>query len=139
MAFCRELRIRRASDSFLKAHGIVEDYGLDDVEAGTPRSAPLGIPAKQYKQNRGNKIAELPAELLQMAGHLKEDDLAKETAKLLALEFFREDNISLGRAAELCHTPIEAFMEFAVEHEVSFHYGIAELEEDRRTIAKLRL
>jgi predicted HTH domain antitoxin len=65
-------------------------------------------------------------------------DLAKETAKLLALELFREDKISLGRAAELCHTPLESFMQFAAEHEVPLHYGIAELEEDRRTLSTLR-
>ena len=63
-------------------------------------------------------------------------DLAEETAKLLALELFREDKVSMGRAAELCHTPIAAFMEYAAEHDVPLHYGIAELEEDRRTLVK---
>jgi predicted HTH domain antitoxin len=81
---------------------------------------------------------ELPTDLLQVVSQLNAGDLAKETAKLLALELFREDKVSLGRAAELCHTPIEAFMEFAAEHEVPLHYGIAELEEDRRTLTKLR-
>ena len=84
------------------------------------------------------QLLELPADLLQMVGQLNRGDLAKETARLLALELFREDKVSLGRAAELCHTPIEAFMEFAAEHEVPLHYGIAELEEDRLTLAKLR-
>jgi len=81
---------------------------------------------------------ELPADLLQVVRQLNAGDLAQEMAKLLALELFREDKISLGRAAELCHTPIEAFMEFAAKHDVPLHYGIAELEEDRRTLAKLR-
>jgi len=81
---------------------------------------------------------ELPTDLLQLVGQLNGGDLAKQTAKLLALELFREDKISMGRAAELCHTPLAAFMEFAAEHEVPMHYGIAELEEDRRTLAKLR-
>ena len=84
------------------------------------------------------KSLELPTDLLKVVGQLNAGDLAKETAKLLALELFREDKVSLGRAAELCHTPIEAFMEFAAEHEVPLHYGIKELEEDRRTLAKLR-
>ena len=84
------------------------------------------------------KSLELPAELLRVVGQLNAGDLAKQTARLLALELFREDKVSLGRAAELCHTPIEAFMEFAAEHEVPLHYGIADLEEDRRTLAKLR-
>jgi predicted HTH domain antitoxin len=81
---------------------------------------------------------ELPTDLLQVVSQLNAGDLAEETAKLLALELFREDKISMGRAAELCHTHLEAFMEFAAEHEVPLHYGIAELEEDRRTLARLR-
>ena len=84
------------------------------------------------------KSLELPTDLLRVVGQLNAGDLAKETAKLLALELFREYKVSLGRAAELCHTPIEVFMEFAAEREVPLHYGIAELEEDRRTLAKLR-
>ena len=78
------------------------------------------------------KSLELPTDLLRVVGQLNAGDLAKATAKLLALELFREDKVSLGRAAELCHTPIEAFMEFAAEHEFPLHYGIADLEEDRR-------
>ena len=81
---------------------------------------------------------ELPADLLKVVSQLNAGDLAKETAKLLALELFREDKVSMGRAAELCCTPLEIFIEFAAEHEVPLHYGIAELEEDRRTLAKLR-
>jgi predicted HTH domain antitoxin len=81
---------------------------------------------------------ELPTDLLQVVSQLNAGDLAKETAKLLALELFREDKVSMGRAAELCRTPLEVFMEFAAAHEVPLHYGIAELEEDRRTLAKLR-
>jgi predicted HTH domain antitoxin len=84
------------------------------------------------------KSLELPADLLQFVSQLNAGDLAKETAKLLALELFRENKVSMGRAAELCHTPIESFMKYAAEHEVPLHYGIAELEEDRRTLAKLR-
>jgi predicted HTH domain antitoxin len=81
---------------------------------------------------------ELPTDLLHVVSQLNAGDLAKETAKLLALELFREYKVSMGRAAELCHTPLEAFMEFAADHEVPLHYGIAELEEDRNTLAKLR-
>jgi len=53
---------------------------------------------------------ELPVDLLQVISQLKTGDLAKDTAKLLALELLREDKV----------------------------YGIAELEEDRRTLARLR-
>jgi predicted HTH domain antitoxin len=58
---------------------------------------------------------------------------------LIALELCREDRVSLGRAAELCQTPIEAFMDYAGNHGVALHYGIEELHEDRQTIDRLRL
>jgi len=60
-----------------------------------------------------------------------------ESAKLLALELYREDKVSLGRAAELCEMPIEAFMVFAGKHQASIHYSTADLEEDRLTLARL--
>jgi predicted HTH domain antitoxin len=84
------------------------------------------------------KPLELPADLLQVVSQLNSGDLAQETAKLLALELFREDKISMGRAAELCHTPLAAFMEFAADRKVPMQYGIAEWEEDRRAVAKMR-
>ena len=55
---------------------------------------------------------EIPAELVLAAG-LDAGNLAVEATRLLALELYREDKVSLGRAAELCHTPVEQFMEFA--------------------------
>lgn len=82
--------------------------------------------------------ADLPADLVAVA-KLDRGDVSVETAKLIALQLFREDKVSLGRAAELCRIPIEAFMDFAAEHEVALHYGISELEEDRRTMERLGL
>ena len=82
---------------------------------------------------------ELPAALLE-AAKLDTTDLSNEAARLLALELFREEKVSLGRAAELCHTPLAAFIQFVAAHEVSpIRYSIAELEEDRRTLAELGL
>jgi len=43
----------------------------------------------------------LPSELLK-AANLEESRLSEEAARLLALELYREDKVSLGRAAELC-------------------------------------
>ena len=80
----------------------------------------------------------LPADLVSIA-RLDQGDISHEAAKLIALELFREDKVSVGRAAELCGTPIEAFLQFAGEHEVPIHYGLKELEEDRRTMARLGL
>ena len=82
---------------------------------------------------------ELPADLIRIA-QFDTSDLSKEAARLLALELFREGRVSIGRAAELCQTPLAAFMDFAAHHEVSpIRYGERELEEDRRASAELGL
>jgi predicted HTH domain antitoxin len=62
-----------------------------------------------------------------------------EASRLLALELYRENRLSLGRAAELCQTPVEQFLEFAGRHNVPLHYGLDELEEDRRSLDRLGL
>lgn len=60
----------------------------------------------------------LPSELLK-AADLEQGSLSEEAARLLALELYREEKVSLGRAAELCQTSIAAFMDFAVRHGVA--------------------
>ena len=81
----------------------------------------------------------LPAELIKTA-KLDGRDVSKEAARLLSLELFRENAVSLARAAELCQTPLAAFMDFAAQHEVSpLRYGNEELEEDRQALAQLGL
>jgi len=86
----------------------------------------------------GTVHLELPSDLVSVA-RLNEGDVSHEVAKVIALELFREDKVSLGRAAELCRTPLELFMQFAADHAVPIHYGVAELEEDRRTVERLGL
>jgi predicted HTH domain antitoxin len=81
---------------------------------------------------------EIPTELVLAAG-LDTGNLSAETARLLALGLYREDKVSLGRAAELCQMPVEQFMEFAARHNAPLHYGADELEEDRRTLERLGL
>ncbi len=78
----------------------------------------------------------LPAELLAAAG-VNPADASRDATMLLALELYRESKISLGRAAELSQTPVEAFMVFAGRHDVSIHYSLADLEDDRRTLERL--
>jgi predicted HTH domain antitoxin len=78
----------------------------------------------------------LPAELLDAAG-VSPADASRESARLLALELYRENKVSLGRAAELCDMPIEAFMVFAGKREAPMHYSTADLEEDRLTLERL--
>ncbi len=78
----------------------------------------------------------VPAELLEAAG-VNPADASKESAKLLALELYRENKVSMGRAAELCDMPIEAFMVFAGKHNAPMHYGVSDLDEDRQTLERL--
>ena len=81
---------------------------------------------------------ELPADLVS-AAKLDQGNVSQEAAKLIALELFREGTVSLGRGAELCTTPLAAFMDFAAAHGVPpLNYGAEQWEEDRRTLAKLR-
>ncbi len=80
----------------------------------------------------------LPAELVS-AAKLDRGNVSNEAAKLIALELFRERAVSLGRAAELCATPLAAFMKFAATHGVPpLNGGLKGLEEDRETLAKAR-
>lgn len=72
---------------------------------------------------------EVPVALLQ-AANPNATDLSQEAVRLLALELFREEKISLSRAAELCRSM----------HGVSpIRYAISELEEDRKTLAQIGL
>jgi len=80
----------------------------------------------------------LPSELLK-AANLDGGSLSQEAARLLALELYREDKVSLGRAAELCQTPLAAFMDFAAKHGVPpLRYSFEDLEEERKTADHLK-
>jgi predicted HTH domain antitoxin len=78
----------------------------------------------------------LSAELLEAAG-VNPADASRDATMLLTLELYRENKVSLGRAAELCQTSVEAFMVFAGRHEVPIHYNLSDLEEDGRTLERL--
>jgi predicted HTH domain antitoxin len=81
---------------------------------------------------------ELPADLV-TAAKLDQGNISQEAAKLIALELFREGDISIGRAAELCATPLAAFLDYAAAHGVPpIKYSDEQLEEDRLALAKLR-
>ena len=80
---------------------------------------------------------ELPSALLK-AANLEERNLSQEAARLLALEPYREDKVSLRRAAELCLTPLAAFMDFAAKHGVPpRRYNPEDLNEERRSTDRL--
>ncbi len=100
-----------------------------------------GIPSASgmmYAESVETVRVEIPADLARAAG-LNPDEASVEAAKLLAVELYREDKVSLGRAAELCHTPIEQFMKFAAHHHAPMHYSASDLEQDRRTLKRLGL
>jgi len=81
----------------------------------------------------------LPSELLKAADLAESSSLSEEAARLLALELYREDKVSLGRAAELCQTPLAAFMDFAAKHGVPpLRYSFEDLEEERQTADRLK-
>jgi predicted HTH domain antitoxin len=76
---------------------------------------------------------ELPSALVR-AADLEQKNLSQEAARLLALELYREDKVSLGRAADLCQTPLAAFMDFAAKHGVPpLRYSFQDLEEERQS------
>jgi len=80
---------------------------------------------------------QLPAALLK-AAELDNANLSQEASRLLALELFREQKLSLGRAAELCHTPIAVFMDFSAKHGVPpLRYSFEDLDEERRSAERL--
>ena len=82
----------------------------------------------------------LPSEVLRVA-NLEGSSLSQEAARLPALELYREDKVSLGRAAELCQTPVAAFMDFAAKHGVPplrYSFEDLELEEERQTADRLK-
>jgi len=81
---------------------------------------------------------QLPSALLREA-NLEQDDLSREAARPLALELYREDKVSLGRAAELCVTPVAAFMDFAAKHGVPpLRYSLDDLDEERRSAESIK-
>ncbi|MBK9315792.1 MAG: UPF0175 family protein [Acidobacteria bacterium] len=84
---------------------------------------------------------DLSEELLQVANisglKFAPDKISREVAKLLALELFREDIVSLGRAAELCGVSQAEFMQYAADREVSLHYSLDDLDQDRQFIGSI--
>ena len=81
---------------------------------------------------------QIPEEALALAGLNGQSD--SERARLLvALELFREERVSLGRAAELAGLGVEEFMEFSAQRQVALHYTADDLAEDRNTAARLKL
>ncbi len=54
----------------------------------------------------------------------------KEKKLEIALEKFRNNEASIGKAAKIAEMPLSQFMDVLIEKNITFHYGIKELEED---------
>ena len=82
---------------------------------------------------------DLPEDLLRAASVFADtfSSASREVAKLLALELFREDVVSLGRAAELCGVSLAEFMDFAAERGAPLHYTMDDLAQDQQLIERL--
>lgn len=80
---------------------------------------------------------ELPAELLELSG--SGEGASQAARNLIALELFREQRITLGKAAELAGVSVEQFMDFSASRGVSLHYEISDLEADHSTAKLLGL
>jgi predicted HTH domain antitoxin len=86
----------------------------------------------------GNRGCEIALSVVR-AANLEESSLSEEAARLLALELYREDKVSLGRAAKLCRTSLAAFMDFATKHGVPpLRYSFEDLEEERQSADRLK-
>ncbi len=58
-------------------------------------------------------------------------DLGIKNKKLeIALTKYRNEEVSVGKAAELAEIPLTKFMDILVERDITFHYAIEDLEED---------
>ena len=93
----------------------------------------------RYLEDMETVRAEIPAELVVAAGLDADNLLFSGGDPPARIGTLPGDRVSLGRAAELCHLPIEQFMEFAGRHNVPLHYGVDDLEEDRKTLERLGL
>lgn len=77
----------------------------------------------------------LPVDLAKWFGV---EDIPQEAVRLIALELFRQEKISLGLAARLSGTPLAAFMDYAAKRGVPpLRYDLEDIEEEWRSIERL--
>ncbi len=88
-----------------------------------------------YKQlvTRPTVNLEIPDSILR-ATHLSPAELRVEIAVML----FEKEKLTLGRAAELADMGQLEFQRLLASREIPIHYDVEELEEDMRTLDRLR-
>ncbi len=69
--------------------------------------------------------------------HSSDDDLARAMLEAYAIENYRQENISLGRLAEILDLSIDQANAFLKEHNVPNPYDKEDMERDLRTIELL--
>lgn len=80
---------------------------------------------------------ELPVELLKVA-KVKKEHAGKELRKIVALELYRENAISLGKAAEVSGLSVAEFMEMSAKREIPLHYRMEDMREDLKWAKEIR-
>jgi predicted HTH domain antitoxin len=78
---------------------------------------------------------DLSAELLELAE--MPGAVPAQAAKLIALELFREERVSLGKAAELAGMALADFMTLAAERAIPLHYAASDWRDDHQAARKL--
>jgi predicted HTH domain antitoxin len=74
---------------------------------------------------------DLSAELLELA-EMSGVKPSQTAAKLIALELYREERVSLGKAAELADMALEDFMTLAAERAIPLHYTPSDWRDDHQ-------
>jgi len=82
---------------------------------------------------------EFPVEVLKVV-KVEKRYASKELRKLVALELYRENVISIGKAAEVAGLSVAEFMEFSAKRSVPLiiHYTLEDLKADRETAKRIR-
>jgi predicted HTH domain antitoxin len=122
---------------------VVLSNGIQSAVYKKPFTGPYSLESQDksldlgYFRSMETEHLVLPAALLK-AADLDNTHLSEEAARLLAVELFREDKVSLGRAAELSRTPLAAFTDFVAKRGVPpLRYTFEDLEEERRSTERL--
>ena len=70
---------------------------------------------------------------------LKQSGLSVEELMLrIAIEFFKEEKMTLGQASQLAGLHQVQFQQELAKRKIPIHYGVEEFEADMRTLEKLR-
>lgn len=75
---------------------------------------------------------EIPDKILQGTGIRVEDLMLR-----IAIELFKEEKLTLGQASRLAGLHQMQFQQELAKRQIPIHYGVAEFEEDMRTLEKL--